>query len=103
MIRATVDTSILAPSVRRQGHPESLLAPVIRLWRVSRYELVVSEHIIEGVRRTLSKPYFSRYLTPQDRAAAVEQFRRDATVIEITVPVVGVATQPGDDLILATA
>ena len=103
MIRATVDTSILAPSVRRQGHPESRLAPIIQWWRAGRFELVLSEHILEEVRRTLAKPYFVRFLTAEDQAVAIESFRLDATVVPISAVVQGVATQPGDDLVLATA
>jgi uncharacterized protein len=64
---------------------------------------VVSEHILQEVQRTLTKPYCTRFLTLEDQAAAVESFRIDATVVPITVVVEGVATQPGDDLVLATA
>ena len=78
-------------------------APIVRAWRAARYELVISEHILEEIRRTLAKPYFSRHLTPDDQAAGVELFQMDATVIPITAVVEGVATHPEDDLILATA
>jgi predicted nucleic acid-binding protein len=64
---------------------------------------VISDHILEEIRRTLAKPYFSRHLTPDDQAAGVELFREDATVTPITVVVGGVATHPEDDLVLATA
>jgi predicted nucleic acid-binding protein len=64
---------------------------------------VISEHILEEIQRTLTKPYFSRFLTTEDQAAGMERFRRRATVVPITVAVEGVATQPGDDLVLATA
>lgn len=103
MIRATVDTSILAPSIRRAGAPRSTLAPILSRWGEGRYEMVISEHILVEVERTLTKPYFSRYLTPADQIHAIESLRIDATVVEITVVVQGVATHPEDDLILATA
>jgi putative PIN family toxin of toxin-antitoxin system len=65
--------------------------------------MVISEHILVEVERTLTKPYFSRYLTTADQAHAIESLRIDATVVEITAVVQGVATHPEDDLILATA
>jgi predicted nucleic acid-binding protein len=103
VIRATVDTSILAPSVRRRGYSDHGLSPIIWLWLAGHYELVISEYILDEIRRTLANTYFSRFLTPEDQAAGVERFRRRATVVPITAAVEGVATHPEDDLILATA
>lgn len=103
MIRSTIDTSILAPSVRRAQNPPSTVAPIIRAWHAQQFELVISEHILEEVQRTLTKPYFSRYLTPSDQMIAIAAFRRFATIVPISAVVQGVATHPEDDLVLATA
>jgi len=102
MIRATIDTSALAPSTRRVSQPQSALAPILRAWHAGLYELIISEHILTELGRVLSTPYFSRFLSSDDREAAIEVLRIDATVVEITVDVQGVATHPEDDLVLAT-
>lgn len=103
MIQATIDTSVLAPSVRRIHTPEHQLAPILRAWRARQFEMVLSAHILEELQRTLSSPYFARRLSNHDIAVAVLGFQTFATIIEITVTVEGVATHPEDDLILATA
>lgn len=103
MIRSTIDTSILAPSIRRAHEPEQTLAPILRAWRAGLFDLVLSEYILNELQRTLTKPYFSRYLMPADQAAGLRLFRRSATIVPITVVVEGVATHPEDDLVLATA
>ena len=103
MILATIDTSVLARSVRRAQAPEHRLAPILRAWRVGQFELVISEHILLELRRTLSSNYFSRLLSGYDIGVAISGLREFATVIDISVTVEGVATHPEDDLILATA
>jgi predicted nucleic acid-binding protein len=63
----------------------------------------VSGHILDELRRTLATPYFSRTLSAQDQAEALELLATDAILIPLTIQVVGVATHPEGDLILATA
>jgi putative PIN family toxin of toxin-antitoxin system len=103
VIRATIDTSVLAPAIRRAGQTSYALAPVLQAWRAGSFELIVSEHILDELQRTLATAYFSRYLTSTDQQAALDLFRYDATLVELTVSVQGVATHPEDDAILATA
>lgn len=79
------------------------LAPIIRAWRMGQYELVISDHILDEIRSTLTNPYFSRSVNPSDVQTTLTFLSRFATVVEITVTVEGVATHPEDDLILATA
>jgi putative PIN family toxin of toxin-antitoxin system len=103
VIRATIDTNVLVPAIRRVGQIQGSRAPIIQAWRDQLYELVISEYILEEVQNVLASPYFSRFIPAADRAAAIETFRADATIVPITVAVEGVATHPEDDLILATA
>jgi putative PIN family toxin of toxin-antitoxin system len=103
VIRATVDTNVLVPAVRRVGQIQGSRAPIIGAWRDQVYELVISEYILDEVQNVLASPYFSRFIPTADRVAAIETFRTDATIVPITVAVEGVATHPEDDVILATA
>ncbi|MFL5761423.1 MAG: PIN domain-containing protein [Thermomicrobiales bacterium] len=55
MIRVLLDAHVLAP-----GFLDSVSAStyLIDLWRQGVYELVVSEHLLQEVARTYTKPYF---------------------------------------------
>lgn len=76
---------------------------LVERWRDQAYDLVVSEHIIGEVARTLGEDrYFAARTTPAAVQAIVALLRAEAVVTPLTVPVVGVATQPKDDLVLST-
>ena len=102
MTTAVVDANVLASGFAARA-PESLPAQVLDAWRAKAYTLVVSEHILDELARTLEKPYFRRRLTPAHVAADLALLRRQAIVTRITAHVSGVATHPEDDLVLATA
>jgi putative PIN family toxin of toxin-antitoxin system len=102
MITAVVDTNVLASGFASSSH-SSLPAQIIDAWRAGSYTLVVSEHILDELERTLLTPYFRRRLTLDAIAADCALLRRQAIVADLTVNVSGVATHPEDDLILATA
>jgi uncharacterized protein len=80
-----------------------MLAPILRAWNAGQFELVLSEPILAELERVLATPYFSRFFSANDRMDVIQSLRLDATIVEITVEVHGVATHPEDDLILATA
>ena len=103
MIRAVLDTNVLASAIAgfhlQDNVPAALLHAAIR----RRFQLVVSGVIVEELRRTLEKPYFQRKLPAQDRQELERIITRRAELIPITTRVSGVATHPEDDPILATA
>lgn len=103
MITAVLDTNVLAPALRGVGNPANTLGELLRQWRDGRFQLIVSEHILNELRRTLETPYFSRSLSTREREEAVALFATEAVVTPLTVSVQGVATHPEDDLILAAA
>jgi uncharacterized protein len=101
MIRATLDTNVLAPGIITS--PQTVNGQVIQAWRDNKYSLVLSEVILTELSRTLSQPYFSARLTAAQIEAILNLIRSEATVVPLLIPVAGVATHPEDDLILATA
>jgi uncharacterized protein len=101
MIRATLDTNVLAPGIITS--PQTVNGQVIQAWRENKYSLVLSEAILTELSRTLSQPYFSARLTAAQIEATVNLFRSEATIVPSIITVTGVATHPEDDLILATA
>ncbi len=102
MIKAVLDTNVLASGFVRSN---PLAAPVRLLdaWRAGAYTLVVSEHILEELARTLQEPYFRRRLSHALVSAALTLLRRQAVTTPITSHVSGVASHAEDDAVLATA
>lgn len=67
------------------------------------FELVVSEHLLQEVARVFNDSYFRGRVAPGVANEVIRLLRKRALVTAITVEVTGVATQPKDDLILATS
>lgn len=100
MIRATLDTNVLASSaIARTGS----IAVLFNHCRAGHYELAISEHIIGELAGVLTKPYFAAHLGEGDRAAFLTLVSTDAVIFEITEAVPDVVSDPEDNLVLATA
>jgi predicted nucleic acid-binding protein len=77
---------------------------LLQQWRGGGYTLVISEHILQELERTLSEDrYFAARSTPSAVRAILARLRAAASITELTVEVRGVATHPEDDLDLSTA
>lgn len=100
MTRVTLDANILAPGFTGRG---SASAQLIDRWRAKRFDLVVSEHVLAELARTLTDPYFARRVPPEEHAAILQLVRTEAILTELTLVVQHVATHPEDDAVLATA
>jgi len=100
--KVVVDTNVLASGILRV----SLDSPPVRLlqyWRDERFSLVTSTYIINELRRTLASAYFLARVTDQERTSFLEDLEAVATSVVLIRSVSGIATQPKDDPILATA
>jgi putative PIN family toxin of toxin-antitoxin system len=98
--RVTLDANVLAPGFTSHG---SASARLIDLWRSGAFALVLSEHVLQELARTLTDSYFATRLSHDHTAAILTLLRTNATITELTVAVRGVATHPEDDAVLATA
>ncbi len=99
-MRIVLDTMVLASGFTSAVGTSGWL---IRQWRARRYTLVVSEHILAELHRTLSDDsYFRARISGDEVDAVVSLLRTEAIVTEITESVIGGATQPKDDLVIAT-
>jgi uncharacterized protein len=103
VIGAVLDTNVLAPGLRGFANPDNTLGELLRRWRDGQFRLIVSRPILAELRRTLATPYVASALTERQRERAITLLQRWGTVAALTVRVVGIATHPEDDLILATA
>jgi uncharacterized protein len=100
VIRATLDVNVLA-----SGFPADtgIPAAVIDRWTDLAYELIISEHILEGLIRTWQKPYFQRRFGMDRVQRIMAVLRAEATLVVPAATVRGVAEDEEDDLVLATA
>ena len=98
-MRVVFDTTILASLSVATQDPLAFLrsATEQRL-----FELCVSEFILVELDRTLRKPYFVSHLPDQGKAF-LGMLGRVATLVIVSVTLVGVVSDPNDDLILSTA
>jgi uncharacterized protein len=98
--RITLDANVLAPGFTSH---RSASARLIDLWRAGAFALILSEHVLQELARTLADPYFATRLSRDDAAAILTLLRTAGTMTELTARVRGVATHPEDDAVLATA
>jgi putative PIN family toxin of toxin-antitoxin system len=103
VIAAVLDTNALASGIVGINRPTSASGLVVRRWRDGRFQLVTSAHILDELDDAFRKPYFRQRLSLAQIARVRRLFRADARIVPITAQVVGVATHPPDDLVLATA
>ncbi len=104
MIRALIDTNVLASGIA--GYRKGWGAPydVIRRWRGTEYVLLTSPHVLDELATTLANEWFSQHLTESERVAAMKVVRSLGTLVEPDPTLVkGVATHWEDDLVLAAA
>jgi putative PIN family toxin of toxin-antitoxin system len=97
--RLTLDANVLAPGFTSQSSASSRL---IDLWRTGAFGLVLSDHVLRELARTLADPYFATRLSREEAAAILTLLSANAILTELTAEVRGVATHPEDDAVLAT-
>jgi putative PIN family toxin of toxin-antitoxin system len=100
VIRATLDTNVLASGF---AHPASVPGLLLGWWRLDTFELVLSEAILEELRRTLRRPYFADRMSVAEQESGLAGLAVAARKLTLQPFLAGVATHPEDDLILATA
>jgi putative PIN family toxin of toxin-antitoxin system len=76
---------------------------VVVAWERRDFDVVISEHIYQELRRALDNPYFRRRLSPDQATDLLTLVRTRATFVAISASVEGVASHPEDDIVLSTA
>ena len=103
MIRAVLDTNVLAFGFVEFATAERAPARLLRPWREQRFAFVVSAEILTELLNTFADPYFRRQLTTQQIHAAQLLLQEEAIWQPFTARISGVATHPEDDRILSVA
>jgi uncharacterized protein len=103
-VRAVFDANVLVSGTLGYLRPsESAPGELLRRWQVKEFDLLTSAFLLEEVKRTLDSPYFVEHLTRDEREQALEALERRGLLVSISRAVIGIATHPEDDCVLATA
>lgn len=101
MIRAVLDANTLVsmfPAI------DGALAGLYDHWDRRNFQIVTSEHILIETGRAWSKPYWIQRFSSARAQVSLQLLRTYAELAELALPIiVGLATHPEDDFILATA
>lgn len=100
MTRVVLDVNILvSAALNDRGLP----ARVADLAFDGRYELIVSDHIIEKLTEVLERPYLLEHLSIEGRERILRALDNDVEPVTPDESVRGVAPDLEDDLVLGTA
>jgi hypothetical protein len=78
VIRITLDVNVLASGFPAETGPPAAL---IDAWTNLGFELIISEHILEGLERTWQKPYYQRTFTAEQVHDSLTVLRTEATFV----------------------
>lgn len=101
-MRVVVDTNlVVSRTLVARGIPAQILAA----WRAERFELLVSEPILEEYRRVLGYPRLRARHRRSDAQIEeiIEEFREFAVLVEPTRAIAAIADDPDDDKFLECA
>ena len=99
MRRIVLDVNVIV-----SGFPslQSVPGSLVQMGLEAVFQLILSEHIIQGVQQAWRKPYFQQRFD-EDRATASIHLLRQATIIVEPEFVTGIAPDEEDDRVLGTA
>ena len=98
-MRVVLDTGILVAALITRNTPPDRL---YQLWRRRRFALITSEAQLEEFRRVTRYPKLRRFLKPYEAGTLVRGLRARAVVVS-DLPDIGLAEDPDDNLVIATA
>jgi len=101
VIRACVDINVLVRGIAAQAGTASYA--IYQAWLNRRFRLIVSRHILTGVRLALEDPYFATRVDQPTAGIYLARIWLMGEMTVLTVPVRGVAPDHEDDQVLSTA
>jgi putative PIN family toxin of toxin-antitoxin system len=100
MQRTVLDVNVIVSGFASPGGAPRIL---IERWLRRHFELVTSEHILNGVERAWRNPYFRDRYDEHQAGHALALIRERATIVAPVHALFGFADDEEDDLVLATA
>lgn len=100
MTRAVLDPNVLISAAIT---PAGTSAECMRALAGGRFELIVSERLLDELASVLGRARFRRYTSLEEVAQYVQALRREGTMFEDPGSVEPVSADPGDDYLVALA
>lgn len=102
MMRAVLDTNVVVSATLGSGSPPDL---ILRAWRDGRFDLIVSEALLNELERVLARPSILRRsgYTRGDAASFIEALADGAVLVETTEKVTVISADPDDNHLLEAA
>lgn len=98
-VRAVLDVDVIVSALLA---PRGAPAQVLRGWLGGEFELVVSQLLLDELRRALTYPKLSRYVREDEAAALLDLLQRGARAVADTAgPPSAPSRDPGDDYLVA--
>lgn len=99
-MRIVLDVNVLVSGI---AAGDTAPARIMDQWANGAFDLILSNHIFEGVDRALRKPYWKQRYNDELIDAYLDHLWSEAVSVPPTDTVRGVAEDLEDDLVLATA
>ena len=100
-MRAVLDPNVLISALLS---PSGAPAQLLRAWQQGRFELIVSTHVLQELRRALGYQKLRRRIAPEEAADFAGWLTQTAeTVRDPASPPTTRSADPGDDYLLALA
>src|SRR5215212_9523935 len=99
MIRAFLDANVVASGLLRFEVETNTPGTILRSWFAGEFELVTAFPLVKEIERAIASPYFATRISDRTLNLFWEQLAAEATMVEITHIVTGVASHPEDDLV----
>ncbi|MEZ4504672.1 MAG: putative toxin-antitoxin system toxin component, PIN family [Thermomicrobiales bacterium] len=103
-MRVLLDTNVLAVgAAEHHWGQDRPCARIWQFWQAKKFELLVSEHILNELKQALRTPWFRERLTQELISSLPDEVFRQATVVEMNQDMPRVTSHWQDDLVLSAA
>lgn len=99
-MRIVLDVNVLVSGI---ATGDTAPAQIMDQWANGAFDLILSNHVFDGVDRAFHKPYWKRRYSDKLIDAYLDHLRSEAVSVPPADSVHGVAEDLEDDLVLATA
>jgi putative PIN family toxin of toxin-antitoxin system len=104
VVRALLDTNVIASGLLGLPREQSIPGEILRRWLLGHFTLILSESILFELEHSVfASSYFQERFSTAQTEHLIVTLREDAIIVEITAQITGVASDPDDDHVLAAA
>lgn len=99
-MRIVLDTNVYISFLLTRGETISL---ILDAWENEKFTVLVSPQLLAEVQRVLEYPHLKARVKPVEAKALLDALKTDALLVTGTLSLIGVTTDPKDDMVVACA